>query len=77
MAMYHDPLQFDPREASISTVREAVLSGHFSVRAVTEAFLARIEALNPLVSAIVACHPSALADAGARRLFQSGASSHR
>lgn len=59
-----DQPAFDVREATISGVRNAVLSGRTTARNVTEAFLARIEAFNELTNAIITLNPDALADAG-------------
>lgn len=51
---------FDAREATISSVHSALFSGLTTCRAVVSAFIARIEAHNPLINAIIALNPDAL-----------------
>ena len=54
---------FDVREASVSTIHLALLSGRATCRSIVESHLARIEAYNPLINAIITLNPHALADA--------------
>ena len=58
-------LPFDAREATISSVQHALLSGLNSCRDVTLSFLARIRALNPQINTIISLDPTALAQATA------------
>lgn len=51
---------FDPREATVSTVHDALFSGTTTCRNVVSAFLARIEAYNPLINAVLTLNPEAL-----------------
>lgn len=55
----------DVREATIESVHNALFSGLTSCRGIVEAFIARIEAYNHLINAIIALNPSALAVADA------------
>ena len=52
--------KFDIREASVETVHNALHSGLTSCRDLIEAFIARIEAYNPTINAIITLNPSAL-----------------
>ncbi|KAG7009448.1 glutamyl-tRNA(gln) amidotransferase subunit A [Physcia stellaris] len=52
--------KFDIREASVETVHNALQSGLTSCRDITEAFIARIEAYNPNINAVITLNPSAL-----------------
>ncbi|KAF2222398.1 glutamyl-tRNA amidotransferase subunit A, partial [Elsinoe ampelina] len=51
---------FDAREATISSVHHALLSGQTSCVGVVIAFLARIPVLNPQINAIIALDPTSL-----------------
>lgn len=51
---------FDIREASIETVHNALYGGLLTCRGLVEAFIARIQAYNPTINAIIALNPSAL-----------------
>ena len=51
---------FDAREATVSSVQTAIFSGQTTCRAVVSTFLARIEAHNPLINAIITLNPDAL-----------------
>lgn len=53
--------QFDVREATIQTVHNALFSGLTTCRGIVEAFIARIEAYNPAINAIITLNPQALA----------------
>ena len=53
--------QFDVREATIESVHTALFSGLTTCRGVVEAFIARIEAYNPVINAIITLNPRALA----------------
>jgi len=52
--------QFDSREATIDGVHNALYSGIASCRDVVSSFIARIEAFNPTVNAIISLNPNAL-----------------
>ena len=52
---------FDSREATIDGVHNALFSGISSCRDVVSSFIARIEAFNPTVNAIISLNPNALA----------------
>lgn len=54
------PESFDSREATIDGVHNALYSGTASCRDVVSSFLARIEAFNPMVNAIITVNPNAL-----------------
>lgn len=58
-----DSVPFDPREATIDTVHTALFSGITTCRSVVSSFLARIEAFNPKVNAIMTLNPQALEQA--------------
>ncbi|KIV89488.1 hypothetical protein PV10_06883 [Exophiala mesophila] len=51
---------FDPREATVSTVHDALFSGATTCRDVVSSFIARIEAYNPFITAIITLNPEAL-----------------
>jgi len=59
---------YDVREATIESVHNALFSGLTSCRGIVEAFIARIEAYNPLINAIITLNPNALAVADAQDL---------
>ena len=52
---------FDVREATVESIHNALYSGVTTCRGVVEAFLARIEAFNPTINAIITLNPEALA----------------
>jgi len=58
-------LDFDPFEATIHTVREAICSRKVTCRQITEAFLARIVAINPIINAVICLNPKVLEEADA------------
>lgn len=51
---------FDSREASIDEVHNALFTGLTTCRGVVSSFIARIEAFNPTVNAIISLNPNAL-----------------
>ncbi|KPI45161.1 Glutamyl-tRNA(Gln) amidotransferase subunit A 2 [Cyphellophora attinorum] len=51
---------FDPREASIASIHNALFSRLTTCRDVVTAHIARIEAYNPLINAIITINPEAL-----------------
>ncbi|KAF4555704.1 Amidase-like protein 4 [Elsinoe fawcettii] len=51
---------FDAREATISSVHHALVSGQTTCVGVVSAFLARISALNPQINSIISLDPSSL-----------------
>lgn len=59
---------YDVREATIESVHNALSTGLTSCRGIVEAFIARIEAYNPPINAIITLNPSALAIADAMDL---------
>ena len=59
---------FDVREATIESVHNALFSGLTSCRSIVEGFIARIEAYNPSINAIITLNPNALAVADAMDL---------
>lgn len=62
----HEPhAAFDPREATISSVHDALFSGSATCRSVTLSFVARIAALNPTLNAIISLNRNVLDDADA------------
>lgn len=65
----------DVREASITTIHEALFAGRTTCRDVVSAFLSRIEELNPAINAITALNPDALsvADSLDERIAAGGA----
>lgn len=54
---------FDSREATIDSVHNALFTGLASCRTVVSSFIARIEAYNPTINAIIALNPLALDNA--------------
>ncbi|KAH8882686.1 amidase signature enzyme [Thozetella sp. PMI_491] len=52
---------FDPREATVASVRNALWTQSTTCRQVVSSFLARIEAFNPKINAIISLNPEALA----------------
>jgi Asp-tRNA(Asn)/Glu-tRNA(Gln) amidotransferase A subunit family amidase len=52
---------FDPREATIDSVHHALFTGITTCRYVVSSFIARIEAFNPTINAILTLNPQALA----------------
>lgn len=54
---------FDPREATIETVHNALYSGTATCRDVVSSFIARIEAYNPTINSIISLNPNILATA--------------
>lgn len=54
---------FDVRGATIDSIHEALYKEQVSCRDIVSAFLARIEAFNPQVNAVLALNPEALSDA--------------
>lgn len=54
---------FDPREATIRTVQDAIFKRVHTCREIVKSFLCRIEALNHLVNAIISLNPDALSAA--------------
>lgn len=55
------PTTFEIREATINSVHNALFSGLSTCRGIVEAFIARIEAYNPTINAILTLNPQALA----------------
>ena len=55
--------QYDVREASVESIHNALFSGLITCRGVVEAFIARIEAYNPAINAIITLDPGALSAA--------------
>ncbi|KAL8648987.1 MAG: hypothetical protein Q9226_005764 [Calogaya cf. arnoldii] len=55
------PTRFEVREATIESVHNTVFSRLSTCRGVVEAFIARIEAYNPIINAIITLNPEALA----------------
>lgn len=54
---------FDAREATIETVQHAIFSGLTSCQEVVSAFIARIEAFDSKVNAVISLNPNALKEA--------------
>lgn len=54
---------FDPREATIDSVHHALFTGITTCHSVVSAFIARIEAFNPTINAILTLNHQALATA--------------
>lgn len=57
------PEPFDAREATVETIHNALFSGLTSCRGVVSAFIARVEAFNPALNAVIALNPDVLAEA--------------
>lgn len=55
--------QFDAKEATVTSVHDALFSGRTTCRQIVSAFIARIEAFNPIINAIISLNPDALKDA--------------
>ena len=53
-------ISFDPREATIASIHNALFSRLTTCRDVVSSFLARVEQFNPLVNAIITLNPEAL-----------------
>ncbi|KAH7309123.1 amidase signature domain-containing protein [Stachybotrys elegans] len=53
-------LPFDVREASVDSIHNALFTGMTTCRDVVSAFIARIEAFNPTVNAVLALNPDVL-----------------
>lgn len=53
-------IPFDPREATIGSVHHALFTGTTTCRYVVSSFIARIEAFNPTINAIITLNPQAL-----------------
>lgn len=68
------PPPFDPREATIQTVQDAIFNRVNTCREIVESFLCRIEALNHLVNAIICLNHDALSEAD--RLDEAFAEGH-
>lgn len=51
---------FDPREATIDSVHNALFTGITTCRSIVSSFIARIEAFNPTINAIISLNPQAL-----------------
>lgn len=51
---------FDAQEASIDTIHSALFAGSTTCREIVSSFLARIEAYNPIINALVSLNPAAL-----------------
>jgi Asp-tRNA(Asn)/Glu-tRNA(Gln) amidotransferase A subunit family amidase len=60
MAQSQPLSSFDVREATIENVQSALFSGLTTCRGVVSAFIARIEAFNPQINAIITLNPDAL-----------------
>jgi len=56
---------FDSREATIEGIHNGLFTGIVSCREVVSSFIARIEAFNPTINAIISLNPNALATADA------------
>lgn len=56
-------IPFEAREATIASVHGALFTHQNTCRDIVSAFLARIEAYNPLINAIITLNPSVLDDA--------------
>ena len=56
---FTDP--FDSREATIDSVHNALFTGLTTCRGVVSSYIARIEAFNPTINAIISLNPNALA----------------
>lgn len=58
-------MSFDPVEATIETVQEAIYSGRTTCHDIVISYLTRIHNINPLINAIISLDPSALDEAKA------------
>ena len=57
---------FDVRESTIEGVHNALFSGLASCRSIVESFVARVEAYNPTINAIITLNPDALSIADSK-----------
>lgn len=57
--------EFDPFEATIHAVREAILFNKVTCRLIVQAYLARISAINPIINAVICLNPKVLEEADA------------
>lgn len=57
---------FDVRESTIEGVHNALFSGLTSCRNIVESFIARVEAYNPTINAIITLNPDALSNADSK-----------
>src|SRR5262249_47167052 len=53
-------LPIDVREATISTLHTSLFSGVATCRSIVTAFIARMEAYNPMINAVIGLNPDAL-----------------
>lgn len=60
---------YDVREATIESIHDALYGGLTSCRSVVESFIARVEAYNPAVNAIITLNPNALSIADQQDLL--------
>lgn len=64
----HASNNLEIQEATIETIHNALYTGFDSCRGIVESFIARIEAYNPAINAILALNPDALSVADSRDL---------
>ena len=57
----HSCFAFDVRESNIDTIHSALYGGILTCRNLVESFIARIEAYNPTINAILSLNPNAIA----------------
>ena len=57
----HSCFAFDVRESTIDTIHSALYGGIMTCRSLVESFIARIEAYNPTINAIISLNPNAIA----------------
>jgi len=57
------PYTFDPVEATIDTVHDAIFNHDATCHQIVSAFLARIHVVNPKINALICLNPDALSDA--------------
>ena len=57
---FSQSMPFDPREATVDTVHNAVFSGLSTCREVISAFIARVEEYNNLTNSVLVLNPNAL-----------------
>jgi amidase len=55
----------DPESSPVAELRRAMSDGHLTAAALTQHYLKRIEELNPVLHAVIAVNPDALAEAAA------------
>jgi len=59
------PYTFDPVEATIETIHDAIFKHGVTCQQIVRAYLARIHTINPKINALICLNPTALEEAAA------------